>query len=198
MGSGGHADEVSAVLGQAVEFRAVSKQYIHGAGMIDIESPGEYVKASVNAAVGAPFVRKKLVDLWPGDDYAVVVADSAIIGPNTKIGKGTYVAHGAILTTDIILGEHVLVNVGSSLSHGVRCGDYATISPGVHVGGNVKVGRGVFIGIGATITNNVKIADGVVLGAGAVLIGDADVENGVYVGLPAKLLKVNPDWLHEI
>lgn len=198
LGSGGHADEVSAILGGSEKFRAVSFQYVGGVANVDIENPGSYIDTPVHAAVGAPAVRRELVSVWPGRHYATVVAPSAVIEQSSTLEDGCYVSHGAIITTNVRIGRHAVVNVGASVHHGCRVGDFTTISPGVHVGGNTTIGNGVFIGIGAAVSNGLQIADGVVIGAGAVLVANADTENGVYVGVPARLVSINEGWLGEI
>ncbi len=199
LGNGGHADEVAASYEGEVLFRAVSEKYMNARAAVNIEKPpAEDMNVPVHAAIGAPKIRKDLIQLWPGNQYETVISRTAVVDDSARIEDGCYVAEGAVITTNVALGMQVIVNVGASIHHGCTVGEYTTISPGVHIGGNVTIGRGVFIGIGATVSNGVSISDGVVLGAGAVLIVDADTENGVYVGVPAKLVKVNEGWLDEI
>lgn len=197
LGGGGHSDEVEEVYGNVV-FRAVSKEYVNEKAAVDICSPGQYVSAGVHIAVGAPALKRRMEELWPGTKYVTVVSDYALVGRSCTIGAGSYIASGAILTTDVKVGRHVTINVHASIHHGCEIGDFSCISPGANVGGNVKIGQGAFIGIGATVSNGLKIAEGAVVGAGAVLIADAQEQNGVYVGVPARLLKVNTGWLNEI
>lgn len=199
LGSGGHAEEVTASYEGAVIFRAVSKKYVDSKASVDIEHPStEEMAVPVHAAIGAPKIRRDLIQLWPGNQFETVIARTAVVDTSAHIGAGCYIAEGAVITTNVTIDKHVIVNVGSSVHHNCTMGEYTTISPGVHIGGNTIIGQGVFIGIGATVNNGVKIADGVVLGAGAVLVTDADTENGVYVGVPAKLIKVNKGWLSEL
>lgn len=198
LGNGRHATEVASYSQQTVVFTAVQKQYMN-ADMIDIESPTvEQANTPVVAAVGAPGLRKMLVELWPGNSYAAVVSGSAYIDASAAIGEGSQVAPLAAVMPQVVIGNHCIVNVHASISHDCQLGDYTTISPGVHLGGNVVTGAGVFIGIGATIRDGIRIAEGAVIGAGAVLIHDATESNGVYVGNPARIIKTNKDWLHVI
>lgn len=200
LGAGGQADETfSYESSRELAFLAVNHEYIVGDHTIDIESKDEIdLSTDVIAAVGAPLLRKKLVEQWQGNNFTNVISEEAYIDNSAEIGQGCILSPRSVITTNTKLGNHVLVNIAATISHDCTIGDYVTISPGAHIGGKVTVGPGVFIGIGAVISNNLKLAPGVVIGAGAVLLSDASVENGVYVGTPAKLIKTNGSWLSEI
>jgi hypothetical protein len=83
LGNGGQADEIESYLPDTtvVSFRAVSARYLVSSNpqIIDIEKPGNYKINCVIAGVGAPAVRKQLVDSWPGTDYMKLVSDSAFL-----------------------------------------------------------------------------------------------------------------------
>ncbi len=201
LGNGGQANETESFFPDLkVEFRAVEVDYLgDGDNLIDISSPTEEQEQTpIFSAAGAPRLKKKLIDLWSGNNYAKLVSANADIGSRTEIGVGTLVASGSVLTTDIKVGEHVLINTGCTVGHDTIIGDYATLAPGVHIGGKATIGNGVFVGIGATIKNGVKIAPGAVIGAGAVVIEDIEEENSVYVGVPAKMVSKNDGWLDAI
>lgn len=200
LGAGGQANEtLSYDKERELAFMAVNTEYITQEHHIDVDNPDKnQVEVPVIAAVGAPALRRKMVENWEGDKYTSVISDQAYLDSSLEIGVGCLVGPRAVITTDVNIGDHVLVNVAATISHNCIIEDYVTISPGAHLGGNVTVGRGAFIGIGAVISNDIKIAEGVVVGAGAVLISDADVVNGVYVGVPAKLIKINEGWLDAI
>jgi sugar O-acyltransferase (sialic acid O-acetyltransferase NeuD family) len=203
LGNGSQADEVESFLvGQSkVAFRAVSGQYLDSespAHLIDIAAPGDNLKTSIIAAVGAPAIRKKMVGLWRGNRYSTLISDAAIVNKRASIGPGTVIAPGAVVTTNVTIGEHVLINIGATISHDCHIGNFVTISPGVHIAGNVKIGDGTFIGIGAVISNHINIAPGTVIGAGAAILADVPIENSVVVGVPGKVIKRNEGWLNEL
>lgn len=202
LGSGGQADEVESYLADIDEvvFRAVSKDYLDSSNpkLIDIDKPNDNQTLEVVAALGAPGLRKKMVDNWSGQKYAKVISELAYINKKAEIGDGSIIAPGAIITTNAKIGEHVIVNISATISHDAKIGNFVTISPGAHIAGRVTIGDGVFIGIGAVISNDVKIADGCVVGAGAVVLDDITAENSVVVGIPAKVVKQNSSWLSEI
>lgn len=202
IGAGGQAKEVEQYLrdsGITPAFFAVDKEYVNTKNQIDILSPDEYEELTpVIAAIGAPEVRRKMVENWRGKEYYSVISKDAYIGKSVEIGQGAIIAPRAVLTADIKLGEHVLVNVAATISHNAKLGNYVTVGPGAHIAGAVELGDGVFVGIGASISNNVKIAEGSVVGAGAVVISDILEPNSVVVGVPAKLIRVNKGWLNEV
>lgn len=203
LGSGGQADELESYLGSnmIVKFRALTSQFVDRMRpeQIDIMAPSEQQKRMpVIAAVGAPYVRRKLVNEWPGTEYEIVISKDSIINPTTKIGRGTIIAPGVITTTGVEIGDHSIINVGATISHNCSLGEYSTVGPGVHLAGNVMLGTGSFIGIGAVIKNGIRIASGVVVGAGAVVINDILEENAIYAGVPAKKIGQNSDWLSEV
>lgn len=200
VGSGGQADEAEACFDGHVDFRAVSARYVTD-GLVDVANPTkEQGHTAVVAAVGAPGLRRQMIEEWPGSEYGTIIALSADIDKSATIGRGSIVSKNAVITTDVKIGEHVIINVAASVQHGSTIGDYSTVGPGVRIGGGVHIGKGVFIGIGAIIANGASIADGVVIGAGAVVLPRAslDAESGVYIGAPVTLKRTNKDWLYEI
>lgn len=200
LGDGGQANEAASFFSGEVSFRAVSRNYVSG-DLVDIESPNEeQANLPVVAAVGAPALRRTLVELWPGTSYETIVAAGARVDEGSVIEEGGIIAPNVVVTTEVHIGKHALLNVAATIQHNSILGDYCTVGPGVHIGGNVKLGNGVFVGIGAIISNNVTIASGVVVAAGAVVPPHShlDVENGVYIGVPAKLVTTNKEWLNEI
>lgn len=200
LGGGGQADEIIESAEGKVSFVAVTKDYVRE-GLVDIEHPDEELKMlPVISSVGAPTLRKKFIELWPGKHYGTLFAKNATVASNTMIGEGCYIGPSTVITTNVDIGNHTLVNVAATVQHDSIIGQYCTIGPNVSIGGNVTMGDGVFVGIGAVVANDVTIANGVVIGAGAVVPPHTrlDTENGVYVGVPAKLIKQNEGWLSDV
>lgn len=203
LGAGGQADEAASYLDSEtrVLFRALSPEYVNenNPEQINILSPQEYQKIMpVVAAIGAPAVRKEMVEKWPGDNYEIIRAQESYVDETVKVGEGSIIAPGVVITTNVEIGAHAIINISSSISHDCKLGDYVTVSPGAHIAGKVEIGDGVFIGIGAIVSNGIRIANGSVVGAGALVIKDILEENSVVVGSPAKLLRRNEGWLREI
>ncbi len=204
LGNGGQADEVEAFSSESasIAFRAVDEQFLgqaeSGRIVLDVLRPGSSSAIPVVVAIGAPAIRKQMVNKWPGSDFYSLVAKGAVVSDSSVIGKGCVISSGVIITTNVAIGDHTIVNVAATISHNCTVGDYVTISPGVNIAGNVSIESGVFIGVGAIVSNGVRIASGCVVGAGAVVLDDIIAENSVVVGSPAKVIKINQGWLREI
>lgn len=201
LGAGAQADEVESFLpAPVVRFRAVQADYLAGspAGTVDIAAPPpEFLTVPVVAAVGAPGLRRSLVDDWAGTDYARVVSEAAWVHATVEIGEGVVVAPGAVLSLDAVIGSHSLIGIGASVSHHTLLGRFVTLSPGVTVAGRCTFGDGVFLGVGAVVSNEVSIASGAVIGAGAVVVDSID-EPGVYIGVPARKIRSTDGWLNDL
>ena len=151
--------------------------------------------AAVVAGVGAPAVRRQLMDRVA----AAGLGTDILVHPGVQrsrwieIGAGTVICAGNILTTNIRLGSHVQINLDCTVGHDVVMGDYATLAPGVHVSGWVVLGAGSYIGTGASIINGregspLVVGDGAVVGAGACVT--KPVPPGVtVVGVPARTVE---------
>ena len=134
--------------------------------------------------------RRKLLALYQekGASFATLVAPSAIVTLNSKIGKGSAVMTGAIINR-ATLGEHVIVNSGAIVEHDCEIGDNTFIGPGAVIGGFTNVGNNCFIGLGARIANGVTIADNITVAMGAVV--SRNLSNaGIYHGCPLKFSKI--------
>lgn len=201
VGNGGQADETQSYLASKYKtvLRAVTHEYLDASNkeVVDIDST-HFKNVPGVIAIGAPGLRKELLNRWQGNDYISVIHEKTVIDTSFNMGTGNIIAPGVVITTNVRLGDHNIVNINSSINHNSKIGDFVTIGPSVHIAGNVTIEDGVFIGIGANISNGVKIAKGCVIGAGALVLNDITKENSVVVGVPAKTVKINKTWLYEI
>lgn len=202
IGAGGQADEaISYLKNTDIEFQALTEDYINpdNSRQINILTPTEYQKAlEVITAIGAPAVRRAMVEKWPGAEFMTIQAETSYVDQSAKIGKDVIISPRAVITTNVEVGDHTIINVAATISHNCKLGEYVTVSPGAHIAGNVELGDGVFVGIGAIVSNGIKVANGSVIGAGAVVIKNILEENSVVVGTPAKIIRVNEGWLERV
>jgi sugar O-acyltransferase (sialic acid O-acetyltransferase NeuD family) len=116
--------------------------------------------------------------------WATVVHPAATVGPNCRIGEGSYVAAGAIVTVNATVGRFVTVNMHCQVAHDDVLEDLVTLHPDTHLGGNVRVEEGAELGTGSIVTPGLTVGARAVLGAGCTVVrslpGDA-----TYVGVPA-------------
>lgn len=201
LGAGGQAREtVDYARPDAAAFFAVDAEFVPSDTdeVVALDRVSDAQRAlPVVAAVGAPGLRRSLVEHWGDGLFRSVVASSAWVAASAQIGAGSILAPQSAVSADAVIGGHVLLNIGASVSHDSRIGSFATLSPGVRVGGDCRIGDGVFLGIGATVSHGVSIESGIVVGAGAVVLGHL-VEPGVYVGVPARRLRDQEGWLRVL
>src|SRR5262249_60324682 len=84
--------------------------------------------------------------------WATVVHPSATVGPNCRIGEGSYLAAGAIVTVNCAIGRFVTINMHCQVAHDDVLEDLVTLHPDSHLGGNVRVEDGAELGTGPTRT----------------------------------------------
>jgi len=200
LGAGALARTIADCLPAGTElFWAVSREYLDPADdrYIDISSPSEADReCSVICAVGAPGLRRALVNTWPGSNFTSVVSPTAYFGSDCTVGAGVLVAPCVALSSEVTLGDHSLVHMNAVVGHDVRVGNFASVGPGSTIVGSAVIGDGVLIGAGATVVNSAVLAPGVIVGAGAAVVGDVPTPNAIVVGVPAKVVRVAEDWLN--
>ena len=123
-----------------------------------------------------------------GADFISLIAPTAVVTPNSRIGKGSAVMNGAIVNR-AVLGENVVVNSGAIIEHDCRIGDNTFIGPGAVVGGFTKIGENCFIGLGARISNGITIGNDISVAMGAIVTRNL-TEPGIYHGNPLKRFKI--------
>lgn len=119
-----------------------------------------------------------------GATFATIIAPSAIVTRNSRIGEGCAIMNNAVINRATI-GRNTIVNTGAIVEHDCVIGDNTFIGPGAIIGGAVRIGNDCFIGLGACIKNCVSIADGVTVAMGAVVNKDL-TQPGIYHGMPLK------------
>lgn len=123
-----------------------------------------------------------------GAGFETLIAPTAIVTPNARIGEGTAVMAGAIVNR-AILQSHIIVNSGAIVEHDCLIGENTFIGPGAVIGGFTEIGRDCFIGLGARVGNNIKIGPGITVAMGAVVNKNLE-EPGIYHGFPLRHFKV--------
>lgn len=109
-----------------------------------------------------------------------IIDRTAIIAQDAIIGAGSFVGKGAIINADAIVGKMCIINTRAILEHECFVGDYSHIAVGATLCGNVNIGKGVFIGAGATIIQGIKIGDSAIIGAGTTVVKDIPEYTMVY------------------
>lgn len=130
--------------------------------------------------------RKKIISKFSDFDGKTLIARSALITHNSKIGCGTVLFERTLVNRSIV-GKHCVINSGSIIEHDCIIGDNVFIGPGAIIGGGVKVENDTFIGSGAIIRDSISISQGMTIGMGTVVTKDITIK-GLYFGNPSKLI----------
>jgi len=138
-------------------------------------------------AIGNNALRKKEYELYVSQGWIPValIANTASLGINSKIGYGSYIGEHCHIGPESIIGNNTIVNTGAIVEHETIIGDHCHIAPGAVICGRCKIKNNVMIGAGSTVIDKVSITDNVIVGAGSTVINNIG-EAGTYVGTPAK------------
>lgn len=124
--------------------------------------------------------------------YVTVVAGSADLGADTRVGPGAIVLGGVVATTSVTVGAHAVLMPNVVLTHDDVVGDFATLAAGVTLGGRVQVGEAAYLGMASSVRQQVRVGAGGTLGMGAVLLEDLPPHQ-TWAGVPARPLAVGPE-----
>lgn len=158
-----------------------------GIPVVSREQARQWGAVDYLVAVANPVERKRLAGEldalgWQAGTY---VHESAMLGVNLVIGKGTMVFPRCSISSDATIGEHVLVNGGTAIGHDCVVGAYCSLLGGASVNGNVVLGEGVLVGAGALIHPGRKIGDGATVAMGSVVFRHVGAGRTVF-GNPAR------------
>ena len=206
VGAAGHAQEVAWSLHEMLDRKAELLFFDDrippgplASGLGAVVGPLEAIAdhatdgARLVLGVGLPRLKTMLVDRLAALrlPWATVVHPGATIGPNVRIGAGSYVAAGAIVTVNVHVGRFATINMHCQVAHDAVLAQFATLHPGARVAGNAVIGEGAELGTTAAVLPGVTVGAWAVLGAGGVAVrslpGDA-----TYVGLPARAIRRRP------
>lgn len=183
IGYGGHAKSVADCIERQGKYRIVGytdlqpceSQYAY-LGSDDACLHQCYANGITNAAVcigymGKGEIRKKLYERLKkiGYNLPVIVDPSAIIAQDAVIGEGTFVGKGAIINAEAQIGKMAIINTKALVEHECRVGDYAHIAVAAVLCGRVEVGEAAFVGANATVIQNRKVLPGKLVPAGDVI-----------------------------
>lgn len=111
---------------------------------------------------------------------------SVDIHPAAQLSGGIFIDHA----TGIVIGETARIEKNVSILQNVTLGGTGKDSEDRHP----KICEGVLIGAGATILGNIKIGKNSRIGAGSMVLKEVP-ENVTVVGIPAKIIKMNIDFI---
>ena len=202
VGSGGLARELWGWIKSAKECKTRSRvvafvvegvpkfELYDGVPVLTRDQSGQLGVVEYLIAIADPLVRKRLsaeLDAlgWIAGMY---IHESAVLGVNLSIGKGTMIFPRCSISSDATIGEHVLVNGGTAIGHDCVIGSYTSLLGGASINGGVTLGEGVLVGAGAIIHPDKKVGDGATVGMGSAVFRHVAAGQTVF-GNPARQLR---------
>ncbi len=154
-----------------------------------VGSPDSYEPGPCDAfiaAIGGIAARRRCVSLMEGRGgrFMSLVHRTASVGPNVRIGEGSFVAQFATVSADASVGRHSCVFQCAVVGHDASVGDFAHVYAHCAVGGGARICDGAVLYPGAKIAPRRTVGTGAVVGLGAVAILDVKPGETVF-GNPA-------------
>lgn len=122
-----------------------------------------------------------------GGEFITLIHNTARIGSNVKVGKGSIVAAYVSVGADAEIGQNVLVQAYSVIAHDVKVGDWSRIDTHVVCVGGTVVGKESTIYTNSVINHKVVVEDNATVAACSFVIKRVKSGTTVY-GNPAKRL----------
>lgn len=138
-------------------------------------------------ALGDVNYKKKYASiiLEKGGVFRNIIHPTAVIGNNTKIGKGCIINAFSFIDVDVVISDFVSIQVGVVIGHDTTIGRWSMLDCHTFTGGFSTLGEMVTLHTSALVVPKVTIGNGATINAGSVVIRDIK-ENAVVMGNPAK------------
>lgn len=140
-------------------------------------------------SIGGKF-RKKCIEslIERGAEFISLIHQTARIGTNVKMGKGTLVGTYSTIAADAELGDFNFIQSLTIIGHDCKIGSWNRIDSQVMMVGATTLGDNNMIHTGAMINHNVHVGDDCTIGACSFVT--MDVESGsTLFSAPARRLK---------
>ena len=143
-------------------------------------------------AMGEVHVKRKITEQMnsKGASFQTIVHQSAVIGTNTKIGKGSVIFEYVVISPDTIVGENTLVQNFAVIGHDCKIGNNVRIDTHCTCVGGTIVHDGATLHTGSVINHNVEVGENAVVAACSFVIKSVEPYTTV-MGNPARKLFVN-------
>jgi acetyltransferase EpsM len=114
---------------------------------------------TVLVAIGCNHTRQRLIQQLAarGEELAVAIHPTAVIGADVMLGAGTVIGAGAVVNSGARIGWGVILNSGCLVDHHSSIGHYVHVGPGAYLGGHVEVEAGALVGLGAVISPQCRV-----------------------------------------
>jgi sugar O-acyltransferase (sialic acid O-acetyltransferase NeuD family) len=143
-------------------------------------------------AIGDSWIRRKeahrIHELLPDFEFVNAIHPSTLFGRGSDMGRGIVVMAGVIIGNDTTVQDGAFLATNASVDHDSLLRPYCGVSAGVTVGAGVEIGECAFLALGSKVVSDVSIGDHSVIGAGAVVVRDIP-DHVVAYGVPARIVR---------
>ncbi len=126
--------------------------------------------------------------LEKGGNFITLIHNTARIGTNAKLGKGTLVGTYTTIAADAELGDYNFIQSMTIIGHDCKIGSWNRIDSQVMMVGATTIGDNNMIHTGAMINHNVHIGSDCVIGACSFVTMDVESGTTLFTS-PARRLK---------
>lgn len=206
IGGGGHCKSVIDTI-QLLDFYEIVGiidvkekigQYINGIKIIDSDDNlNDYKSKGYSAfitigSIGNVETRIRILEQLKKLKFKIpyIIDKTAIVANDALIGRGTFIGKRSIVNSGSKIGENCIINSGSIVEHECEIGDFVHIAPGSIMCGGVKVKENSHVGAGSVIIQYKNIGKNCIVGAGSVVVSDVN-DNRIVYGNPAKEVCIN-------
>lgn len=187
LGFGGHAKSVADSIIRSGVFHIVGYTDTHDCKSqfnylgTDDELVNLYKQGVHKAVLGVGFmgeskIRDKLVCLAKGIgfEFPVIIDSSATVAESAMIGEGTFVGKKTVINAESKIGDFCIINIGAIIEHENIVDDYSHVAVGAILCGNVAVGYHSLIGAGTTVIQGRTIGDNCIIGVNSTIISNVE------------------------
>lgn len=141
-------------------------------------------------ALGDPHYKRKYAEIIiaKGGAFINIKHKTAVIGKNTKIGKGCVFSRNVQVSCDVKIGDFVTMNFMAVVGHDAIIGDYSHLNSMSFMGGFSEIKELVTMNTGAILQPHKKIGKNSVAGAGSFIYKNIK-DNTTVFGNPAQELQ---------
>lgn len=195
IGSGGLAREFCAWFGDEIEICGIStkntdefhKYQMPGVLLSSDITPQKAGTSFAVLAVGSPALKETLYNFYSqrGFSFPHIIHPTSVIANNALVHDGCIVAPKVIIGPNTSLGKCTYVNFGATIAHDGKIGDFCQINPCACINGSITIGNKCTIGSHTVILQGISITDDVTTAIGSAIFSNVR-RPCTMIGNPAK------------
>lgn len=130
-------------------------------------------------------VFESIKSVIPVELFATLIHPSAVISSSSTVGFGSILMANSFVGPESNIGKFTFINTGAQLDHHNQVGDFVHVAPKVVTGGGVSIGSRSFIGMSASISDHCTVGDSSIVSAMSFVSTNVSKNSKVF-GIPAR------------